>query len=53
MDVALPLSFKYLPSFASYPFPALEETLGASLLAGSLKRLPDVCTCLVEDQKLV
>jgi hypothetical protein len=52
MDVALPLSFEYLPSAASCLFPASEETLDTSLLASSLKRPPGVCTCLVEDQKL-
>jgi hypothetical protein len=52
MDVALPLSFEYLPSATSCPFASSEETLDASLLAGSLKRPSDMCTYLVEDQKL-
>jgi hypothetical protein len=51
-DVALPLSSEYLPSTTSCLFPTLEETLDASLLAGSLKRPPDMCTYLGEDQKL-
>jgi hypothetical protein len=51
-NVALPLSSSYLPSATSCPFPTSEETLDASLLVGSLKRPPNVCTCLVEDQKL-
>jgi hypothetical protein len=48
MDVALPLSYEYLPSVASCSFPASDKTLDASLLAGSLIWPPDVCTCLVE-----
>jgi hypothetical protein len=51
-DVALPLSSEYIPSAASCSFPAKEETLDASHLAGSLKRPPDVCTYLAKDQKL-
>jgi hypothetical protein len=49
--VAILLSSEYPPSAASCPFLALEETLDASLLADPSKRLPDVCTCLIEDQK--
>jgi hypothetical protein len=48
--VSLLLSSEYPPSAASCPFPALEETLDASLLADPLKRSSDVCTCLIEDQ---
>jgi hypothetical protein len=48
-DGALPLSSKYLPSATSCLFPTSKEILEASLLAGSLKQPPDVCTCLVED----
>jgi hypothetical protein len=49
--VALLLSSEYHPSGASCPFPTLEETLDASLLADPSKRLPDVHTCSIEDQK--
>jgi hypothetical protein len=49
--VALLLSSEYPPSTASYLFPAVEETLHASLLAGSLKWPFDVCTCPIKDQK--
>jgi hypothetical protein len=51
-DVALPLSSQYLPFVASCLFPTSEETLDASLLTDSLKRMSNVCTCLVEEQKL-
>jgi hypothetical protein len=51
-DVVLLLSSEYLPSSTSCPFPAFEETLDASLLAGSAKRPPDVYTCSIGDQKL-
>jgi hypothetical protein len=50
--VALLLSSKYLPSVASYPLPALEETLDGSLLASPLKRQPDVSTCSLGDRRL-
>jgi hypothetical protein len=45
--VALLLSFECPPSA-----PTLEGISDASLLADFLKRPPNVCTCLVEDQKL-
>jgi hypothetical protein len=51
-DVALLLSSEYPPSTTSCLFPTLQETLDASPLAGSSKRSPDMCTYLVEDQKL-
>jgi hypothetical protein len=44
-DVALPLSSEYLLFATSCLFPNPEDTLDASLLVGSLKRLSDVCTC--------
>jgi hypothetical protein len=52
MDVALLLSSECLPSAASCPFPALEETLDASLLASSSTQVPDMCTCSIGDRRL-
>jgi hypothetical protein len=49
--VALLLSSEYLPSTTSCLFPALEETLDASLLVDPSKWPLDVCICLIEDQK--
>jgi hypothetical protein len=49
--VALLLSSEYPPSTASCPFPALEETLDASLLVDHSKQPPDMCTCSIEYQK--